>query len=79
MKAKKLGLTVLSYDRTKEPKKIKSKENSSIIWGVTNSLKNKCPDLIYHKGDIGKEAMILIFGINPSNVIKKVSKLRLIN
>ena len=79
LKAKKLGLTVLSYDRTKEPKKIKSKENSSIIWGVTNSLKNKCPDLIYHKGDIGKEAMILIFGINPSNVIKKVSKLRLIN
>ena len=79
LKAKKLGLTVLSYDRTKEPKKIKSKENSSIIWGVANSLKNKCPDLIYHKGDIGKEAMILIFGINPSNVIKKVSKLRLIN
>ena len=79
LKAKKLGLTVLSYDRIKEPKKIKSKENSSIIWGVANSLKNKCPDLIYHKGDIGKEAMILIFGINPSNVIKKVSKLRLIN
>ena len=79
LKAKKLGLTVLSYDRIKEPKKIKSKENSSIIWGVTNSLKNKCPDLIYHKGDIGKEAMILIFGINPNNVIKKVSKLRLIN
>ena len=79
LKAKKLGMTVLSYDRTKEPKKIKSKENSSIIWGVTNSLKNKCPDLIYHKGDIGKEAMILIFGIDPSNVIKKVSKLRLIN
>ena len=79
LKAKKLGLTVLSYDRIKEPKKIKSKENSSIIWGVANSLKNKCPDLIYHKGDIGKEAMILIFGIDPSNVIKKVSKLRLIN
>ena len=79
LKAKKLGLTVLSYDRIKEPKKIKSKENSSIIWGVANSLKNKCPDLIYHKGDIGKEAMILIFGINPNNVIKKVSKLRLIN
>ena len=79
LKAKKLGLTVLSYDRIKEPKKIKSKENSSIIWGIANSLKNKCPDLIYHKGDIGKEAMILIFGINPNNVIKKVSKLRLIN
>ena len=79
LKAKKLGLTVLSYDRTKEPKKIKSKENSSIIWGVANSLKNKCPDLIYHKGDIGKESMILIFCIDPSNVIKKVSKLRLIN
>jgi len=74
-KAKKSKYTILSYDRTKEPKKSKQKENSSISWGISNSLNAKSPDVIYHKGDIGKEPMILIFGKNPDDVIKKVSKL----
>ena len=76
-KAKKSRFTVLSYDRSKQPKKSRRKENSSIAWGVTNSLKTKLPDIIYHKGDIGKEPMILIFGKNPKDVIRKVSTLRL--
>ena len=76
-KAKKSKLTVLRYDRSKEPKRSKQKENSSISWGITNSLNSKSPDVIYHKGDIGKEPMILIFGKNPNEVIRKVSKLTL--
>ncbi|SVA71998.1 uncharacterized protein METZ01_LOCUS124852, partial [marine metagenome] len=28
-----------------------------------------------HKGDIGKEPMILIFGKNPDDVVKKASKI----
>jgi len=75
-KAKKSKFTVLSYDRRKEPKKSKQKENSSISWGISNSLNAKLPDVIYHRGDIGKEPMILIFGKNPDDVIRKVSKLR---
>ena len=76
-KAKKSGLTVLSYDRSKEPRKIKQKEYSSIAWGVSTSVGKKKPDIIFHKGDMGKEPMILIFGKTPNDVIKKVSKLRL--
>jgi len=75
-KAKKSRYTILSYDRSKEPKKSKQKENSSISWGISSSLNAKSPDVIYHKGDIGKEPMILIFGKNPDDVIRKVSKLR---
>jgi len=75
-KAKKSIYTILSYDRSKEPKKSKQKENTSITWGISNSLKTKSPDIIYHKGDIGKEPMILIFGKNPDDVIRKISKLR---
>ena len=75
--AKKSNFTVLNYDRSKEPKKSKQKENSSISWGISNCLNSKSPDIIYHKGDIGKEPMILIFGNNPSEIIQKVSKLRL--
>jgi hydroxymethylpyrimidine/phosphomethylpyrimidine kinase len=75
-KAKKSIYTILSYDRSKELKKSKQKENTSITWGISNSLKTKSPDIIYHKGDIGKEPMILIFGKNPDDVIRKISKLR---
>ena len=74
-KAKKSKFTVLTYDRSKEPKKSKQKENSSISWGISNTLNAKSPDIIYHKGDIGKEPMILIFGKNPGEIIQKVSKL----
>ena len=76
-KAKKSGFTILSYDRTGEPRKSKRRENSSISWGISNSLKTKSPDIIYHKGDVGKEPMILIFGKNPQDIIRKVSRLRL--
>jgi len=74
-KAKSCGLEVLSYDRKKEPKKSKLKEGSSIKWGINYTLKTKPPDVIYHKGDVGKEPMILVFGDTPNDVIKKISKM----
>jgi len=72
-KAKKIGFIVLNYDRSKESKKSRVSENTSISWGISNSLKTKSPDVIYHKGDIGKEPMILIFGKDPRDVIRKTS------
>ena len=74
-KARSCGLTVLKYDRSKEPKKSKQQEGSSIKWGIKHALKSKSPDLIYHKGDMGKEPMILIFGEKPNDIIKKISKI----
>ena len=75
--AKKLKFTVTSYDRSKEPKITRRRENSSISWGISKCLNAKSPDIIYHKGDIGKEPMILIFGRNSDEIIQKVSKLTL--
>ena len=74
-KAKRCGLTILNYDRNKEPKKSKQKEGLSIKWGINFALKTKSPDIIYHKGDIGKEPMILVFGETPDDVIRKISKI----
>ena len=74
-KAKMCGLTILNYDRNKEPKKSKQKEGLSIKWGINFALKTKSPDIIYHKGDIGKEPMILVFGETPDDVIRKISKI----
>ena len=72
VKAKKKGMNVISYDRKKESKNSKQKENSSISWGISSCLRSITPDIIYHKGDIGKEPMIIIFGETPSEVIKKI-------
>ena len=65
--------SVASYDRTKEPKKIKRKEGSTVAWGILAALsKNRIADVIYHRGDIGKEPMITIFGRNPAEVVNKI-------
>jgi len=76
-KCKKNNFVTLHYDRKKEPIKIKNNENSSISWGIKKALKNShlIPDVIYHKGDFGKEPMIIIFGKNPNDVIDKVSSI----
>ena len=75
-KAKKRKMSVLNYDRKKESKNAKLKENSSISWGISSCLKSTAPDIIYHKGDMGKEPMIIIFGKTPSEVIKKILLIR---
>lgn len=61
------------YDRKKEPKNIKKKEGSTIYWGILHALaKNSEAEIIYHKGDIGKEPMITVFGRSPVEVIAKI-------
>ena len=76
VKAKKKGMKVISYDRRKESKNSKQKENSSISWGISSCLKSMKPDIIFHKGDMGKEPMIIIFGTNPEQVVKKILSIR---
>jgi len=76
VKAKKKGMKVISYDRKKESKNSKQKENSSISWGISSCLKSTKPDIIYHEGDMGKEPMIILFGTNPEQVVKKILSIR---
>ena len=73
----KVGAKIASYDRAQEPKSSKNKENSSILWGITQAIKKSTttPDLIYHTGDFGKEPMIIIFGTKPTDVLDKISKI----
>ncbi len=68
-----LGMGVLCYDRRLEPKETKS-GGSSILWGVSESVRNasSAPDAICHDGDYGKEPMIVIFGTSPGDVLSKV-------
>ncbi|MDC0438022.1 bifunctional hydroxymethylpyrimidine kinase/phosphomethylpyrimidine kinase [Nitrosopumilus sp.] len=75
-KIKKLKLTTYDYDRNHEPKNVKNR-GSTIEWGIKNAIKNstKPPDIIYHKGDFGKEPMIIVFAETPDIVIKKILKI----
>jgi len=75
-KIKKSKLSVSSYDRTQEPNIVKNK-GSTVEWGIKNAIKKlkTPPDIIFHKGDFGKEPMIIIFGETPKNVMKKVLKI----
>ncbi len=59
----KKGMTISYYDRRKEPKQIKIVEGRTIPWGVEKAIKRirKVPDVIYHRGDVGKEPMIVVF------------------
>jgi hydroxymethylpyrimidine kinase / phosphomethylpyrimidine kinase / thiamine-phosphate diphosphorylase len=68
--------SVSSYNRSREPKKIKRKEGSSVSWGIIAALsKNPEADVIYHRGDIGKEPMITVFGRNPAEIVEKIKKI----
>jgi hydroxymethylpyrimidine/phosphomethylpyrimidine kinase len=68
---------IASYNRILEPKSSKKKENSSVSWGVSQAIQKLAspPDVIYHRGDFGKEPMILVFGTTPSDVIQKLAKI----
>ena len=76
LKIRKSKLIVSSYDRVQEPKNVKS-GGSSIEWGIKKGIRNlkKSPDIIFHKGDFGKEPMIIIFGKSPHNIIEKILKI----
>jgi len=73
----KRGMTISLYDRRKEPEKIKRVEGMTIPWGVKEAIKKvgKAPDVIYHKGDVGKEPMIVIFGGQAYDLAKLVVQL----
>ena len=71
-----MKLVTYDYDRSKEPQDVKIK-GSTIVWGIKTAIKNsrKMPDAIYHKGDFGKEPMIILFGETPDTIIKKIMKI----
>lgn len=73
-RCRKLRLKISRFDRTDEPRSIKTKEGASLSWGIDSLLKNKriAPDIIYDLGDTGKEPMVRVIGKNPLDVSQKV-------
>jgi len=73
----KMNLKVSYYDRRKEPREIKVKENATIPWGVEVAIKRigRVPDVIYHKGDWGKEPMIVLLAADAVEAAKIAIKI----
>ncbi len=74
-------LTVSSYDRMQEPDDVK-KQKSTILWGIDSAIRDleekgtrRAPDVVFHKGDFGKEPMVMVFGETPKNILEKLSKI----
>jgi hydroxymethylpyrimidine/phosphomethylpyrimidine kinase len=71
------NLSVATFSRADEPKDVKEAEGSSLSWGVSKVLSemDEAPDLIYDRGDVGKEPMIRVLGLDPDDVARKILKL----
>jgi hydroxymethylpyrimidine kinase / phosphomethylpyrimidine kinase / thiamine-phosphate diphosphorylase len=69
-------LCVAYYDRVLESQYTKGMEGKTISWGIKNAIEKlkSPPDIIYHRGDVGKEPMILLFGKTPKDVLTKLVK-----
>ncbi len=73
-----LHLRVASFDRSAEPPEVKAREGSTLAWGVASVLKpgEPPPDLIYDRGEFGKEPMLRILGPTPMAVAEKALALK---
>jgi hydroxymethylpyrimidine/phosphomethylpyrimidine kinase len=68
---------VAGFDRTKEPAEVKAREGSSLEWGIGEAIRQagRVPDLIFDRGDVGKEPMIRVLGRDPAAVVAKALSL----
>jgi hydroxymethylpyrimidine kinase/phosphomethylpyrimidine kinase len=75
---KERGVSIVGFNRRKEPQEVMAEEGQSLAWGVEDALEKAgtVPDVIYDEGGWGKEPMIRILGKNPDEVIHKVIEIK---
>ena len=66
-----------SFDRAKEPKKVRSLEGSSLEWGTDSAIRKfgSVPDIIYDLGGMGKEEMVRVLAEDIESLTEKVLKI----
>jgi hydroxymethylpyrimidine/phosphomethylpyrimidine kinase len=74
---KKSGLKISYYDRREEPRDVKRREGATIPWGIESAVRRAkgIPDVVYHRGEVGKEPSLIIFGNSARDVVKLALKL----
>ncbi len=68
------GMSVAGFDRNLEPDDIKAREGGTLEWGTLEAIRTSpaWPDLIFDRGDVGKEPMIRVLGSDPADVLDKI-------
>ncbi|MBM4284985.1 MAG: bifunctional hydroxymethylpyrimidine kinase/phosphomethylpyrimidine kinase [Deltaproteobacteria bacterium] len=76
-----LHLKAAGFDRAQEPPEVKAREGGTLAWGVGSVLANlqpwePPPDIIFDRGEVGKEPMLRILGRTPGEVAEKALALK---
>ncbi|MEM0042135.1 MAG: bifunctional hydroxymethylpyrimidine kinase/phosphomethylpyrimidine kinase [Candidatus Korarchaeum sp.] len=79
VRLRELGLRVSWYDRREEPAEVKEKEGATVPWGMRVAIERigGMPDAVFHRGDWGKEPMVVLLGrdaVELANLVREVSK-----
>lgn len=77
-RAEGLGYLVTFVDRAREPLEIRAVEGATMSWIASEAVKlagGRAPDIIYDRGDVGKEPMIRIVGLDSIDAVNKLLKL----
>jgi len=74
---KKLRFKIASFDRQREPRKVKVQEGSSLEWGTATAIRSfgSVPDIIFDRGGVGKEEMIRVIASDVESLVEKVLKI----
>ncbi len=76
--AERLGFTVSMYDRRLEPPEVKRVEGGTIPWGFRVAMESSeplVPDVVYHRGDWGKEPMMVYLGSTALEAVEKLVRI----
>jgi hydroxymethylpyrimidine/phosphomethylpyrimidine kinase len=74
---KDLGFRIAQFDRKEEPVDIKNQEGRSLEWGTQKVLSHssEVPDIIFDRGEVGKEPVIRVLGTDPMDVADKIIRI----
>ncbi len=72
-----LGFSVEEFDRNQEPPDVKQREGSTLEWGTKDVIARtgSVPDIIFDRGDVGKEPVCRVLGADPQDVACKIIKI----
>jgi len=73
----KTKLFIYELNRETQPDEMRNKEQSTMQWIIQESVEytGKVPDIVWDRGEMGKEAMIRVFGKNSKDLINKLKKI----
>ena len=71
---RRLRFKIASFDRAKEPKRVRAKEGSSLEWGTDTAIRQTgfVPDIIFDRGGMGKEEMIRVIAEDVESLVGKI-------